>query len=82
MIVLKSGIDGAKWKAASYAKSDVLTYTQTDSNGEYVLPVKLARNMPYTFIISAKGYPNSSGDGLVWDDSKPADFTLDITISQ
>jgi len=47
VIVLKSGIDGAKWKAASYAKSDILTYTQTDSNGEYVLPVKAGlRNMP------------------------------------
>jgi serine protease Do len=82
VIVLISGVKFDDWSAADFPKDDVLTYTQSDSNGHYKLPVKLARNTPYTVVASTEGYLDTFGDNLVWGDNKPADFTMDITMSK
>ena len=82
VIILNSGVNYADWVAANYTKADILTYTQSDSNGQYALPVKLSRNTPYTIVASAKGYYDVYGDSLTWDDTKPANFTMDIALSK
>jgi hypothetical protein len=82
VIILNSGVKYADWMAAGYPKADILTYAKSDSNGEYVLPVKLSRNTPYTLVASAEGYYDIYGEDLVWDDNKPADFTMDISLSK
>jgi hypothetical protein len=82
VLILNSGVHYADFVAAGYPKADVLMYTQTDSNGEYVLPKKLARNTPYTLVASAQGYYDAYGDDLVWNDQKPSDFTMDISLSK
>ena len=82
IIVLNSGVKYEDWSSANYPKSDILTYVQSDSNGQYTLPVKLSRNTPYTLVASAKSYYDIYGDDLVWDNTKPADFTLDFTLHQ
>ena len=82
VIVLISGVNFDTWRAAGYPKDDVLTYAKSDSNGQYVLPVKLARNTPYTIVASADGYTDAYGDDLTWGNDKPADFSMDITMSK
>ncbi len=82
VIVLNSGITFDEFSGADYPTEDILTYAKTDSNGEYSLPMKLQRNTPYTLIASADGYIDSYGDDLVWNDSDPADYTMDITLGQ
>ena len=82
VIVLNPGIKFTDWKTADYPKNDILTFTQTDFNGQYSLPVKLARNTPYTVVATADGYRPAVGDGIVWGDNEPADFSLDISLSK
>jgi serine protease Do len=82
VIVLISGVNFDDWSAAGFPKDDVLTYTKSDSNGQYILPVKLSRNTPYTVVASADGYNDAYGDDLVWGNDDPADFTMDITLSK
>jgi serine protease Do len=82
VIVLKTGNNFNDWADAGYPKDAVLTYAKTDSNGEYVLPVKLSRNTPYSLVASAEGYIDSYGDDLVWTDQDPSNYTMDITLGQ
>jgi S1-C subfamily serine protease len=82
VIVLKSGISFDEFSNAGYPTEDMLTYAKTDSNGEYSLPMKIQRNTPYTLIASAEGYIDSYGDDLVWNDSDPANYIMDISLGQ
>jgi serine protease Do len=82
VIVLNSGVKYEDWSAGGFPKGDVLTFTKTDANGQYALPIKLNRNTPYTIVASAQGYTDVFGDDLVWGDNKPANFTMDITLSK
>ena len=60
----------------------MFSFTKSDSNGEYVLPVKLNRDTPYTIVASADGYIDAYGDDLTWSNDDPADFSMDITMSK
>jgi serine protease Do len=82
VLILNSGIKYEDFVAAGYPKTDILMYAKSDANGQYVLPKKLARNTPYTLVASAQGYYDAYGEDLLWDDQKPADFTMDITMSK
>ena len=82
IIILNSGVKSADWVAAGYPKADILTYTKSDSKGRYVLPIKLSRNTPYTLVASADGYYDVSGDDLVWNDTEPANYSMDISLSK
>jgi serine protease Do len=82
IIVLNPGVSYEDWLAAGYPKADIFTYVQTDSNGNYVLPKRLARNTPYTIIASAEGYYDAYGDDQIWNEQEPADYTLDISLSK
>ena len=82
VIVLNSGLTFDEWSGNDYPTEDMLTYAKTDSNGEYTLPMKLQRNTPYTVVASADGYIDAYGDNLVWNDSDPADYVMDITLGQ
>ena len=82
VLVLNSGVSFDEFSNAGYPKDDIFTYAKTDSNGEYTLPVKLDRNIPYTLIASADGYIDSYGDDLVWNDSDPADYTMNIKLGK
>jgi len=82
VIVLNSGVTYEDWSAANYPDSDVLTYTQSDSNGHFALPMKLARNTPYSLVCGAEGYQGIAGDNLVWKDSDPANFNMNIALSK
>ena len=82
VVILNSGVKYADFVAAGYPKADILTYAQSDSNGYYILPVKLARNTPYTLVASAQGYYDAYGDDLVWNDQDPADYTMNISVSK
>ena len=82
VIVLNSGVTAEDWSAAGFPDSDILTYAQSDSNGRYLLPAKLARNTPYTVVCLAEGYQGTAGDNLVWGDNEPANFNMDISLSK
>jgi serine protease Do len=82
IVILNSGVKYADFVAAGYPKADIYTYAKSDANGQYVLPQKLARNTPYTLIASADGYYDVYGEDLVWDDQKPANFTMDVSLSK
>jgi S1-C subfamily serine protease len=82
VMILNPGVKYTDFVDAGYPKADILMYTQTDSNGQYVLPKKLARNTSYTLVASAQGYYDAYGDDLVWDDQKPSDFTMDISLTK
>jgi serine protease Do len=82
VIVLTSGTTYEDWSAAGYPKANILTYAQSDSNGEYQLPIKLARNTQYTVVASAKGYYDAFGDNLTWGDDAHTISTMNITLSQ
>jgi serine protease Do len=81
-LVLNPGVNWDEFSGADFPTEDIMTYAKTDSNGEYSLPVKLQRNVPYTIVASADGYIDAYGDDLVWNDSDPADYTMDITLGQ
>jgi hypothetical protein len=82
VVILYSGVTYADWSGAGYPDADVYTYDQTDSAGYYALPDSLERNTPYTLVAFAEGYLDSYGDNLVWSDEEPADFTIDIPLTQ
>ncbi len=81
-LVLNSGVTWDEFSGADFPTDDIMTYAKTDSNGEYSLPIKIQRNVPYTIVASADGYIDSYGDALVWNDSDPADYTMDISLGQ
>jgi serine protease Do len=80
--VLKTGITFKEWADADFPESDVFTWNRTDSKGYYVMPDKLLRNTPYTIVAAAKGYLPAAGDNMVWNNSAPANFVLDIGLSE
>ncbi len=82
VIVLNPGNNFKDWSDAGFPKADVMTYTRSNSNGQYVLPVKLSRNTPYTLVASAEGYIDSYGDNLTWNDQDPATYTMDISLGK
>ena len=82
VIVLKSGVTYDDWLNRNAPEADVFTWDRADSRGYYSLPDKLLRNTPYTIAAGAEGYWDTYEDGLVWDDQKSADYTLDIGLKQ
>ncbi len=82
VFILTSGTTYDYWAGQNYPLEDVLTYAQTDAYGRYVMPDKLYRNVPYTLVGSANGYYDVFGDGLVWADSDPAKYVLDLSLSK
>jgi serine protease Do len=82
VIVLNPGVNFSQWSDAGFPEADVYAYTLSDSNGAYVLPGKLARNVAYTIVASADGYLDAYGDNLVWTDQDPSDYTMDITLGK
>ncbi|MCJ7431952.1 MAG: trypsin-like peptidase domain-containing protein [Anaerolineales bacterium] len=82
VFVLNSGLTYDEWSNNKYPKSDVYSYTQTDSNGNYRIPDTLKRSTKYTIVASMKGYFEQYGDGLVWKDQDPAEYELNIGLSK
>jgi serine protease Do len=82
VIILKPGNNFNDWSDAGFPQDAVFTFTRADSNGEFVLPVKLARNTAYTLVASADGYLDAFGDNLTWTDSDPANYTMDIQLGR
>jgi serine protease Do len=82
VLVLVSGVTYEDWAASNYPEVEILSYTKSNSYGQYVLPIKLSRNTPFTVVASAQGYYDAYGNNLVWDDSEPSDFTLDISLGK
>lgn len=82
VIILNTGVKYADWVAGGYAKADVLTFAQSDSNGHYELPIKLFRNTPYTMVASSDGYFDAYGDDLVWKDTEPAEYTMNVSLGK
>lgn len=82
VFVLTSGTTYDYWSSMNFPMDDVLTYAQTDAYGRYVMPDKLYRNVSYTLVGSASDYYDVYGDGLVWTDSDPAKYVLDLSLSK
>ena len=63
IIVLKSGIDPDDWLDNNGSDSDILTFTQTNANGEWTLPDLLQRGSSYGAIAGNNklGYQSSTG---------------------
>jgi serine protease Do len=82
VFVLKPGVLYDQWSQANYPEKDVYTYTSSDARGDYVMPIRVERNVSYTVVAGAKGYYDAAGDGLMWTDTDPANYQLDITLSK
>jgi len=82
IFVLNSGVTYDKWSNNKYPKSDIYSFTQSDSNGNYRVPDMIQRNVKYTVITSLKGYYDQYGDDLVWTDQDPAEYELNIGLSK
>ena len=80
--VLMPGVSYDTWSAANYPDSDVYTYTLTDSNGNYNMPLTIARGESYTIVASAQGYYDRYGDNLVWTDQDPDQYQMDIQLTK
>ncbi len=80
--VLNPGVSFDHWSNAGYPQEDVFSYTKSNSRGQYVLPVKISRNVGYTIVVSAEGYLDSYGDDLVWTDQDPSDYVMDLTLGK
>jgi hypothetical protein len=82
VFVLVSGVNYDSWAAANYPDNQILLVTKTDSNGNYRMPSTFQRNLPFTIVISAKGYYDKYGDNLVWNDSDAAEYRLDAQLNK
>jgi S1-C subfamily serine protease len=82
VFVLMSGVNYDSWAAANYPDSQILMMTKTDANGNYRMPLTFPRNMPFTIVISARGYYDKYGDNLVWSDSDPSDYRIDAQLNK
>jgi hypothetical protein len=81
VFVLVPGVTYDAWAAANYPDSNVYTYTLTDSNGNYDMPLTISRGESHTIVASAQGYYDRYGDGLVWTDQDPDQYQLDIQLT-
>ena len=79
--VLNPGTTYASWKTNNYADADVFSFTNSDNNGNYTLPDKLALNIGYTFVVYVEGYTIIFGDDLVWTDQDPLNYQMDVSMS-
>lgn len=82
VFVLVSGVNYNSWAAANYPDSQILMMTKTDANGNYRMPLTFPRNMPFTIVISARGYYDKYGDNLVWKDSDPSEYRIDAQLNK
>jgi serine protease Do len=79
--VLNPGTTYANWKSNNYADADIFSFTNSDNQGNYSLPDKLALNIGYTFVVYVDGYTITFGDDLVWTDQDPLNYQMDISMS-
>lgn len=82
VFVLVSGVNYDSWAAENYPDSKILMMTKTDANGNYRMPSTFPRNMPFTIVISAKGYYDKFGDNLVWTDTDASDYRIDAQLNK
>jgi len=79
--VLYPGTSYADWKANNFADADIYSFANSDNNGNYTLPDKLALNVGYTFVVYVEGYKITFGDDLVWTDQDPVNYQMDVSMS-
>ena len=82
VFVLVSGVNYDSWAAANYPDSQILMMTKTDANGNYRMPSTFPRNLPFTIVISAKGYYDKYGDALTWTDTDASDYRIDAQLNK
>jgi S1-C subfamily serine protease len=82
VFVLVSGVNYDSWAAANYPDTQILMMTKTDANGNYRMPSTFQRNLPFTIVISAKGYYDKYGDNLVWTDTDASDYRIDAQLNK
>lgn len=82
VFVLVSGVNYDSWAAANYPDTQILMVTQTDANGNYRMPSTIPRNLPFTVVISAKGYYDKYGDNLIWTDTDASDYRIDAQLNK
>ena len=80
--VLKPGFDPDAW-VNSPQNDQVLSFTQTDQDGNYQMPDPLARGQKYGIIVGNKniGYPSVTGTLNIKSDA-PDTVTLSLKISK
>jgi serine protease Do len=81
IFVLNPGTTFDKWKANSFADSDIFTSAKADNQGNYQLADKLAQNVGYTLVVYSEGYPINYADNLTWTEKQPLNFQLDFKMS-
>ncbi len=82
VFVLVSGVNYDSWAAANYPDNQILMTTKTDANGNYRMPLTFPRNLPFTIVISAKGYYDKYGDNLIWTDSDASEYRIDAELNK
>lgn len=82
VFILVSGVTYDSWSSQNYPENQILIMTRTDANGNYRMPSTFLRNMPYTIVISAKGYYDKYGDNLVWNDTDPSEYRIDAELNR
>ena len=82
VFILTSGVTYDFWASQNYPENQILMSTRTDSNGRYRMPTTFLRNVPYTIVISIKGYYDKYGDNLVWTDTDSSEYTIDAQMNK
>jgi hypothetical protein len=80
-LVLNPGISVAQWADYAYAPSDILSYAETNRDGEFALAEELDRNQEYSTVTWALSYQGYYQDGFVVteDDPDPYELTIELT---
>ncbi|KXK11004.1 MAG: 2-alkenal reductase [Chloroflexi bacterium OLB14] len=81
VFVLTPGTTYDEWAAENYADKYVVTYLQTGNDGTYRI-TGIPRNTEFTLVFSAQGYYDSSLDNATASDNDPAEFELNVGLSQ
>ncbi len=61
VVVLNPGADIQQWYNNNFPSTDVYAAVRTGTNGNYVLPSRLKRQIVYPIVVAAKGHIDASG---------------------
>ncbi len=81
-MVLNPGVTIEQFVNDNTPDSEIFSFAQTDSSGQFTLPDTMERNQKYSVLVGAKGYKTLSTDDFLIKDSDPDPLQLDIQLSK
>lgn len=82
VIVLQPGSVISDWIDNDMPEDEVFDAARTDTQGQFALEQPLERNVPYPFVVVAKGYKPIMADEVIFDEEDPDPVVLNIQMTK